>query len=255
MTYPVDPATGQRHKPGPPLWICIVVIVVAAAMGITGLAVGITKVVHEFAGQVYVAPGSVQRHLTPGTYEVFAGVTSSDSDIPLRGRGITSVRVVGSGGATISPFAPSSHETLSRGATSYRGIYEFKVSQTGDYGIQVLGAPGEPFFISRSFGDSARHAAGWFVLFGAGLLVGIAGVVLLIVGIVRRSRARRQPYAYAAGGYQPGAPPPAGWYTDPQTPGTMRWWDGTRWTDQTQQPSGPTDSGPTDSGPPESSPS
>lgn len=235
MTYPVDPATGKPHKPGPPLWICIVMIVVAAAMGITGLAVGITKVVHEFSGQISFAPVPVQRHLTPGTYEVFAGVTSSDSDIPLRGNGITGVRVLGSGGSTVTPFAPSSRETLSRGAVDYRGLYEFKITRTDDYNIQVDGTTGEPYFVSRTFEDSARHAAGWFILAGAGVLLGIAGVVLLIVGIVRRSRARRQAYGYATGGYQPVGPPPAGWYADPQTPGTMRWWDGTRWTDQTQR--------------------
>jgi hypothetical protein len=96
----------------------------------------------------------------------------------------------------------------------------------------------------------------------AGMLVGLAGVVLLIVGIVRRSRYKRammNPYGGypQAGAYQAGTPvaadpqagtagtpeaavpqpgglPAAGWYPDPQIPGTQRWWDGTRWTDQTQ---------------------
>lgn len=27
---------------------------------------------------------------------------------------------------------------------------------------------------------------------------------------------------------------PAGWYTDPQDPASIRWWDGTRWTSQVQ---------------------
>lgn len=28
--------------------------------------------------------------------------------------------------------------------------------------------------------------------------------------------------------------PAAGWYADPSTPGTMRWWDGVQWTEHTQ---------------------
>jgi hypothetical protein len=237
MTYPVDPVTGTPHKPGPPLAIAIVVIVVATAMGITGLAVGVTKIVHEFSGVVYPSPQVVQRSLTPGTYEVFEAVTNGHSTTPLQPGGIVDVQVTGPAGSPVPAFRTGNNERIGRGGTSYRGIFEFKATSTGNYAIAVRGSPGEPFFISRSFGDLAKHAAGWFILMGAGILLGIVGVVLLIVGIVRRSRARRQAgYAYATGGYQPGGPPPAGWYADPQTPGAMRWWDGTRWTDQTQPP-------------------
>jgi uncharacterized protein DUF2510 len=83
-------------------------------------------------------------------------------------------------------------------------------------------------------------------MIGAGILLAIVGVVMLIVGIVRRRRAQRvaiggsYPTGYPGyAGYPasavPPAPalPPAGWYPDPQQAGTNRYWDGARWTDQT----------------------
>lgn len=33
--------------------------------------------------------------------------------------------------------------------------------------------------------------------------------------------------------------PPAGWYPDPTTPGTQRWWDGTQWSEHTAPLPGP----------------
>ncbi|MGC5168195.1 GmrSD restriction endonuclease domain-containing protein [Luteimicrobium sp. DT211] len=49
--------------------------------------------------------------------------------------------------------------------------------------------------------------------------------------------------------------PPAGWYADPAEPGRVRWWDGSRWTDQARPAAPPDavrqDDGPTpDDGPP-----
>lgn len=39
---------------------------------------------------------------------------------------------------------------------------------------------------------------------------------------------------------QPGgaSSPPPGWYADPQTPGTQRYWDGTTWTEHVHPPAG-----------------
>jgi hypothetical protein len=98
-------------------------------------------------------------------------------------------------------------------------------------------------------------------------LLGLVGLVVLIIGLVRRSSSRRlavQPGYAAPGGYaaptygqpaygqptygQPpygaptyGAPaagppvapalPPAGWYPDAERPGGMRYWDGRAWTE------------------------
>lgn len=40
----------------------------------------------------------------------------------------------------------------------------------------------------------------------------------------------------------PNDTPAAAWYPDPQTPGYVRWWDGTKWTEHVSVPASPTQS-------------
>jgi Protein of unknown function (DUF2510) len=246
-TYPVD-NTASTKPPGPRLALALIVIAIGTVLGIGGLAIGISKVVHEFTGSVYTAPGTVNRHFDTGTYEIFEQVAGG-VDNPLLGTPLTpsDVRVTSSSGETVpTTDRLSANENIGRGSTTYEGVIEFKITQPGDYTVIVSGNAGEKFFVTSSFGDLAKHAAIWFVLMGLGMLIGFTGVVLLIVGIVRRRKERRppvMPYTGVAtmGTATPPMPvpqatglPAAGWYPDPQIPGATRWWDGTRWTDQTQ---------------------
>jgi Protein of unknown function (DUF2510) len=250
-TLAADPTA---KRPGPGLALSIGAIILGTILGITGLAVGVSKVVHNLVAYEAISPAQLDKNLSAGTWQIYVA-----GDVALSPQ---QVQVRAANGAQIPTTAMPNglSESQTRGGLGYVAEVRFTITTPGTYTVKVNGARGTPILLSKSFGDLAKHAVGWFVLMGIGMLIGLIGVILLIVGIVRRRRFARGPAPAYAGGYgQPmggippgGAYPPAyppayqpqgpralpapGWYADPSLPGTQRWWDGTRWTDQTQTP-------------------
>ena len=213
------------RKPGPPLAVSIVVLVVGfvvSAIGAIGTGVLFAQ---SIDGSVLELPTTTQRHLGTGDYNVY--LRSGDF-------GALDVSVTAADGASV-PVHPSgsSNTSITSGSDTYDAVDEFHVSSAGSYLITISSsAGGGRVIVARTFQSSLDKATSWLIVLGSGVPLAILGFVLLIVGIVRRDRAARVQRVAQAAAVGP-ILVPAGWYPDPGGVARYRWWDGARWTDHT----------------------
>jgi len=200
-------------RPGRGLLISGVVLVVASVIGVAaavwifGSTVG-KGVSDDLSSPSFPVPTRQSVQLDAGDYVVYGSASSSEI-----GSGIESVTVTAPGGGAV-PAHSSTSQTLTRNGSSYRSVVTFTAATTGRYQLDVQGDAGRTVVIGRSF---TEYLGG----LGTGVVVGIlsallflVGLVLIIVGAVKRSNARRAP---APAGYPPSGygPTPAGYGPPP----------------------------------------
>lgn len=206
-------ATSPDRQPGPGRGLAIAVIVVGLLLGAAPaykvISTGVKTLVSPATVRV---PGETRLHLKPANYVLFqrTGTTTGGGGISFTtdngvSIGPEMVSVTSTSGDQLAVKIPGGTETITRGSSRYTGAVEFKVTAEGDYVVRVE-APRQPdALVTRSIGDTLHSLLGWIGLGAIAGLVLVAGVVLLIVGEVRRNRARRPP------------PPPPPWLP-PQPP-------------------------------------
>jgi hypothetical protein len=204
------PATDRSHEPGPKLGHSISLLVVGGLIAVVSAVLVLIPLVGTFTSRAYPTPIHLSLHLHHARYTVFerSGTRSGFGSINSGPVTIdpSQVTVRDPDGQSVFVFRPGTTETITRNSAVYTGAVQFDAPKTGNYDIQLQTAIPTTVLITRSLGDAIRSVLVWIVTGAVGAIMLVGGLVMLIVGVTRRGRARR---ATQVGWAQPGWGQPA----------------------------------------------
>jgi hypothetical protein len=216
-----------KRKGGIALSIGIALVVFGIGGGVLGAVLGFQNLQHRVDAlqRVPLTAGGTLNLAQSGTYKVYVERPYSGSS------GTPNIAIRGPEGDPIALQFDSVSETYDAGGRHGRKVGKFYASRTGRYELSVgdggSNGPGQ-IAIGRRSPVGALAVLGFAIL--GGIAAVIVGIILIIVGAVRRSRSNRPPtVGYpGAGGWgtpPPGAPGAGGWAGPPPpgAPGAGGW--------------------------------
>lgn len=197
------------------------VLLAGVAAFVAGIVIFVNALALLLGAPVFSTPGSEQVHCGTGTYVIYAksnGLASQAGE----------VSVTSPSGATVRVSPDRQVETLTFDGSQFTGALQFDATKAGTY-LVTIRSSGGPVAVTRSLSSLATANIGPIFLILAGFLTGVAGLILLVLGLVRRSRVARHPpgdgqpggWASAGGSWQGSAQPgtaPPGWWPPPGQP-------------------------------------
>lgn len=252
------------RRPGPKLWLSLVTIVLGIVVAVASIVIIVVNVSEEILGPTYAIPSTISLHLGTGTQTILERVGDQNSfDARTRiNLDPSQVQIDGPGGERVRATYASSNETLTRPNGTYASALEFNARRSGIYRLRFRATTPEVVMVQRPISEVARRSVAWILGIALGGLLVLTGIIMLIVGIVRRSKAKQlamastygtnpglppnfapstvavptsPPSAVSVPGAPPTSPPasPPAWHPDPHGQHRLRYWDGSAWTDHT----------------------
>jgi hypothetical protein len=251
-----EPAPARRGRGGIISGLALLGVgIVLAIVGVVGFGATASSLISGL-GSPQTTPVELTKTLDAGTtYAVYELATSGSGETgdPFLGNIAPGDVTVTSpdGSVVVVNDAPSRTQTFSDGPKSYIVVATFDPPTTGSYVVSIA-TEGSTVVVAPSF-TAIAQALPWLGLIGFGGLLALVGIVLLIIGLVRRNAKPAVPATYPASGYPvqsypaptdpaptypspaypapPSGLPAAGWYPDPERPGGQRYWNGGGWTE------------------------
>lgn len=224
----------RRRRGRKPLILALIFGVVGVALIVVGAVVGYSKSLSkvDHFPRVTVADRTGTIELSAGNHVAYYEADGADNktdaipvpEIMLKGPDghVQTLDTLYGGGNVDTSREIKSHLSYSNNGHDGVAIYQFKVSSTGRYDVEIMPKYGQAAQDSDiAFGTSiATGLAIGGVLVVLGLLLVVAAIVLLIVGLVKRSRHNKELLAGGAYGspYSVGGAPGYGSYPPPSSP-------------------------------------